>query len=341
MNVNSELLRIYRLSYSKKLYDTGEFMLIKYVLWVILNIFWFRNVIGSVCVDLETCLSVHLNSSELKQLIDQRCALGNWSSKESHNRRITFSHLPKTGGSSVRTFFDKHMKHRMHRMEHEHFILSGHAEPKNIFVTMLREPVSRALSFYNYVHEHTEQPVNTLKNTMWTETFKMEPEEWAMSPRIQSIMAQDPLGFFLRDVVNITDSISKYEPSMLKALPEVPLRNVIKGTLDAFLQYTDTLPAEFQCKQHLEVGFILLKHYEVVGVLEKTEDFYRVLLRRAHFPRTITLEHTRVHENKSKQVISAQQAEVMRQHLQRPLFCGYVLWRIAELISAADMQCAQ
>jgi hypothetical protein len=153
---------------------------------------------------------------------------------------------------------------------------------------------------------------------------------------MQRTLYQDPLGFFLRDIVNISDSITRFNYTKIQELPVVPLKDIVPGTLEVFLSYTSALPEEFQCRQHLEVGFIFLKHYEVVGTLEKLEAFYKIFLRRAH-----VRDHkgSIPHSNKSKFVIPKEDRAVMERNLKRPLFCATVLWRIAGLISDQDMAC--
>jgi hypothetical protein len=292
-----------------------------------------------VCRDMISCLEVHLQNPELLRLLSGRCKLGELSDRQPATRRITFSHLPKAGGSSINLFLNKYAQDRVRLAVHEHFLLSAQAEPDNIFVTMMREPVSRALSFYCYVNDRAHLHKEALINKLWVHTFRAEPVQWSANPFMQRTLYQDPLGFFLRDVTNITDSISKYDYNMIKALPEAPLKDTIPGTLDAFLAYTSALPEEYQCRQHLEVGFIFLKHYEVVGTLEKRADFFRVFLRRAHFPPEVTLNHTDMHENSSKFKLAEKDREAMVENLKRPLYCATVLWRIAGMISEQDVSC--
>jgi hypothetical protein len=202
---------------------------------------------------------------------------------------------------------------------------------------MMREPVSRALSFYAYAKGCPALSKEQQVNKLWATTYTTDPVPWSADPFMQRTLYQDPLGFFLRDIVNISDSITRFDYRKIKALPEVPLKDTIPGTLKDFLNYTYALPEEFQCQQHLEVGFIFLKHYEVVGTLEKLDAFYKILLRRA---RIRDPQGTAPHSNKSKVVISKEDRAVMEANLRRPLYCATVLWRMAGMISDADMSCA-
>ena len=126
------------------------------------------------CNTADECMELHLNNTYLHNMLAQRCNLDILSNTNNQNlsnnriihqtsistntkqhikdRRITFIHLPKTGGSSVRDFLHIHAKHRSRANGHEHFILSSYQEPNNIFATMLRNPLTRAVSFYSYTN---------------------------------------------------------------------------------------------------------------------------------------------------------------------------------------------
>ena len=300
-----------------------------------------RDEIGSAatqtCDTVESCIERHLNNSELATLLSRRCDMEAYTLKQSKNRRITFSHLPKTGGTSVKQLLRFAVNKRTRSIGHEHFVQALRSEPNNLFATMLREPISRAISFYAYVQDFSEFGKDKQINKLMNNTYKVNPLVWSADPFMQRTLAQDPLGFFLANVTNITDSITKFNYPALQKLPPPVLLDVIPGTLTDFLSYTDTLPIKFQCKQHLEVGFILLKHFEVVGTLERRDDFYKTLFRRAHITK---FYNTAFNANPTNYKLNKTTIATMRENLKVPLFCNEVLWRIATMISSVDSKCS-
>jgi hypothetical protein len=289
------------------------------------------------CFDQQTCLAVHLSNAALSWMLNARC---NFEGTASSTRRITFTHIPKAGGESIRDFLAKIANERTKQVSHENVYTSLHDEPDNILITRLREPVSKAISFYKYVNGRKSLTPTLKHNKLWADTFRKPTLEWATDPFIQRTLYQDPLGLFLRDVENITDSIAYFDVGKMRAFPDIKFKEVVPGTLDSFLSYTDTLPAFYQCKQHLEVAFILLKQYEVVGILEKSADFFHVLSRRAVLPRHAE-NGSAIHDNGSTFNLSEAARAVMAAHLEAPLYCGKVLWHIAGMISDADAKCVR
>jgi hypothetical protein len=256
-------------------------------------------------------------------------------------RRITFTHVPKAGGVSVQYFLQEHVNSSRvrHGVMHEHFLVSAAAEPDNLFITMLRDPMALSVSFYTYVNERRFLPRQAETNKLWVATFRRHPTTWSADPFIQKAFPENLLGHFLRDVENITDSISVYDATAMNALPTLQLRDTVPGTLVEVTAYTKQIPVEYQCSQYLEVGFILLKHYEVVGTLEKADYFYRVLEHRAGLPLGASTNATKERMNASTLKMSSVVRAIMEENLRRPLYCATVLWRIVGMISEADMKC--
>lgn len=291
----------------------------------------------TMCHDSPSCLAVHLKSSVLVNMINSRCNLDKLTVNFNSTRRITFTHLPKTGGSSLHVDLAALAgKKRMQFSGHDHFLQTFHDSPDNIFVTMLREPVSRAISYYTYVQQVNRLDADKRKNKLWMSTHRTKAVQWANSSFVQRTLSLDPLSFFLTNVSNLEDNVSRFDYKAIQTLKQTPLNPVVPGTLQEFLNYTYTLPEEYQCVHHLNVAFILLKQYEVVGTLENREDFFRTLYRRAQL---VPSGKEPAVENKSWLVVSAEDKALMREYLTRPLFCGRVLWKIAGMISDADTKC--
>lgn len=120
-------------------------------------------------------------------------------------------------------------------------------------------------------------------------------------------------------------------------LPYTPLQM----SAESFLQYTDYMPDEFRCKKFMEVAWILLRHYAVVGTTERLPLFLRLLQRRImskdpHFLRNATS----VHRNRSNYgKIGAQNVTLLHTLLQDKFYCGRILWKIAGIIANSDEMC--
>ena len=313
------------------------------------------------CNTADECMELHLNNTYLHNMLEQRCNLDILSNTNNHNlpnngiinptsihtntkqhikdRRITFIHLPKTGGSSVRDFLHIHAKHRSRSNGHEHFILSSYQEPNNIFATMLRNPLTRAVSFYSYVNEIPILSKDAILNPLWVNTYKIDPIEWSKSEFIQQTLYTDPLGFFLSNITNITNSITRYNYTIIQKITKPILKTLINGNYNDYIKYIDTMPKQYQCKQHLELNFIFIKHFEIIGILENTIDFYKIFLKRTNLSNNLIKTAIKIHENPSIIKITLNEKERMMENLRNSLFCPILLWKLADLINQADMKC--
>ena len=86
--------------------------------------------------------------------------------------------------------------------------------PFEIFVTLLREPATCALSFYYYVNDREKLPT-WLKapsaypyEHIWRYTFRRDLVEWASTPWVQRTLAQMFLRQFLARIENVTDNVA-------------------------------------------------------------------------------------------------------------------------------------
>jgi hypothetical protein len=156
------------------------------------------------CQDWDSCLHAHLSNPRLLEMLARRCAFHNISQAVASKRRITFTHVPKAGGSSVRYFLHQKVDRMRVRtgIVHEHLLASAAAEPDNLFITMLREPLALSISFYTYVNEQRFLSRQAEANKLWNATFHKYPIPWSADPFIQKAFPENLLGHFLRDVVN-------------------------------------------------------------------------------------------------------------------------------------------
>ena len=315
---------------------------------------------------------VHLNNPALTALLKQRCENGTLIfDLRKKGSKVAFMHIPKAGGSSMREFLAQIVSaEKLRPVNHEHFLTVMSTEPNPFLSIILREPLARSLSFYAYVKSRLKLSKPALKNFMWTTTFKANSSlEWAALPLVHAYVEHSPLEFFDRNFKGLSDCMLDY--SRIRKLPEPREEKAVvkNASLDTFMAYTDDLPAEYQCKEHLKAAFTLLKYFPVVGVLEKLSDFEAVFLRRTGLkappsppPPATANKHTAKniinnginnnnnevsnstirHENKSNGNVKSaviEEYEAIERNLQGALFCPRLLWRIAEAISDADAVC--
>ena len=146
------------------------------------------------CSDLASCAEFHLNNTVLNDMLSRRCDVGKYSAKMSSKaRKVTFIHLPKAGGSSVRKFLADHVRTRLRKVRHEHYLVAASESPKNLLSVMMREPVSRAMSFYSYVRDMPKLHAAGYANKQWVHTFNLtDPVKWSEDPLIQRTLGQEP-----------------------------------------------------------------------------------------------------------------------------------------------------
>ena len=170
-------------------------------------------------------------------------------------------------------------------------------------------------------------------------TYKIDPIEWSNSEFIQQTLYTDPLGFFLSNITNITNSITRYNYTIIQKITKPILKTLINGNYNDYIKYINTIPKQYQCKQHLELNFIFIKHFEIIGILENTIDFYKIFLKRTNLSNNLIKTAIKIHENPSIIKITLNEKERMMENLRNSLFCPILLWKLADLINQADMKC--
>ena len=86
--------------------------------------------------------------------------------------------------------------------------------PFDIYVTLLRDPVQQALSFYHYVNDRSSlppwlhPPSHYPYQHIWRYTFRRGVREWAATEWVQRSLAQLQLRQFLPSIRNVTDNVA-------------------------------------------------------------------------------------------------------------------------------------
>lgn len=297
------------------------------------------NSLEPSCNSSESCVNYHLNHNKFAEFLRWRCKMENESRfRTSQLPFVTVTHLPKTGGSSITKILHNVAKTRS-KVAHQHYIISSTQLPQSLFVTIFREPTSRAVSFYCYVNDRKRAHQDTWDNKLWINTIRKDPVKWSENPFIQRTLALDPLPYFLRHVVNVSDTNAKFDFRSIQQMKDAPLKYKVPYTQKQYLQYLSDIPGKYQCKSHIEVAYILLSQYEVVGILENREDFIRVLFHRASLPQVDLEGALADRSNPCSYKMTEDQREAMRANLYEPFYCSGLLWKIAGAIGTNDRNC--
>ena len=286
----------------------------------------------SRCLDEVSCMNVHLNNAILNNLLVNRCNVST-----SLGQHITFTHFPKTGGSTITAVLRKFAYARYVVRPHEPYFISAARDPNTMFITILRDPMSRAISLFNYINARRKLPPYAVNNRFWNTTFGLHPAAWSTHPYIQQTLYQEDLSFFIPNLKNLSDGVSTF--SFLNH-SRISMDILPSKELQEYLQYTDNIHVKrLQCREHLQVSLTLLKAFAAVGTLEKRDNLLEVIFHRVGIPDDAWSVASKIHMNPAMRKMSSENVTEVRENLKETLYCSMVLWRIADLINTRDLEC--
>mmetsp|Transcript_9181 Transcript_9181/g.15472 ORF Transcript_9181/g.15472 Transcript_9181/m.15472 type:complete len:371 (+) Transcript_9181:161-1273(+) len=312
-----------------------------------------------ICKDDESCFAMHMNNPGFKLVMRDRCNIGNISHLATRN--LTFTHIPKCGGSSLRHLLRKHFSSRFQRIgpglgPHVPFFLSQKKNPANIFFTVMREPTALAISLYNYVNMHKTMPKHLYHDKFWMSTYNRDPIEWTKDKFVRKTLRNQVLRFFTwyskaaksGHIDGRGDFANPHVWREFLRLPEtyntvmdpwVPLSSPLQQD---FINYTQSIPSEYQCTSELKVALILIQRYSAIGVMENYQQFFHILHKRAVLEDVAfdaLMVDSSEKKNPSTNKISAAKIKIVTSNLKGLFFCSRVLWKIAFRISDYDSAC--
>jgi hypothetical protein len=326
-----------------------------------------RNAKQFSCNTPDECFKLHTSSLGLASALKDRCSIGNKTNL--HERNLTFTHIPKCGGSSLRYLLNKHFKSRFQRFRigtnmgpHVPFFLSQKQFPRNIFFTVLREPSALAISLYNYVNMRKSLPQHLTHDKFWKYTFGRDPVEWSMDKFIRKTLQNQVLRFFRWHSRTGADGTGVLRqdfsnPHMWRAFLSLP--ETYNRVLDPWvhldlpegeglergeqmMNQSLFMPEKYRCSSELRAVSILIQRYSAVGVIEKYEQFFHVLHHRARLDdeafHAMMTDSSEI-KNPSQNKISKTNEKLVRGNLHDLFFCSRMLWKVASLISDHDSSC--
>lgn len=311
--------------------------------------------IAMACKDAESCFKMHTKNPTLSLILRDRCSIGNISGLATRN--LTFTHIAKCGGSSLRHLLNKHFKSRFQRIgpstgPHIPFFLSQKKHPSNIFFTVLREPTSLAISLYNYINMRKTLPKHLSHDKFWRTTYNRDPIDWSNDKFIRKTLRNQVLRFFTWYSKSANYESGDFSnPHVWReylSLPEVyntvldPWVPLSTQQQQSFTNYSSTIPTQYRCSSELNAALILIQRYSAVGVMEDYERFFHILHHRAKLNDEAFVSFiadSSEKRNPSTNKISPAKIKIVKNNLNDVLFCSRVLWQLASRISQHDAAC--
>jgi hypothetical protein len=218
--------------------------------------------------------NIYFNSNYLNQILQLRCAFNSsrYESRFSKPVKAQFLHIPKTGGSSIKSFFFVHKQDMLKWCDgtaHKSFLLHesicGKIVSDTIYFTNLREPTSLAVSLFGVIRISDIKP-NSLP--LWTVGLEHKDNftYWISHPEVIETLQKKSLLYL---------NVSKNDLNLMNF---EPVLNRID--IERFLNSTIHAPSDLRCHDHLMAALLLIKRFSVVGSLDHLELFWKLIFRR-------------------------------------------------------------
>lgn len=291
---------------------------------------------------MDSCLALHIDNPIFIKALNQRCEYDNIPNLKT--KSIAFTHLPKVGGTVIKSLLQKSIeKHRFVHREHMPYILTQALFDKSsnfTMITIFRNPIIRALSYYYYITKRQELPNSITQpelQNFWMTTMKMELSEWLNREITKQILIENTLQYFISNIPNPSNVLLTSEKwKKIQYNKNISTKSWINiSQRSDFTSYIVNIPEKYQCKLHLDIVLLLLERYAVVGVYENMTSFWKGVYRRVGVIKQNA--HTFM-ENRNERY-GKKMIQLAFDSLGESLFCEIVLWQLAGKISSKDAEC--
>lgn len=276
---------------------------------------------------------MHFTNPQLLRMLAQRCT--NKDVFMSSSRNISFTHIPKSGGTTVKRIMRDYLPDRYILEFHDPFQVAAKRHPNNLFVTIFREPVERAISLFSYINQRNKLSGNVAKNDMWVRSFRSDPKNWSTDGKVLKALREGVVQYFHPQLYySARKEAYHLEASLLP-------RSALSVGKSSFLQYTKHMPYHTRCTRQMEAAWMLLRSYAVVGTIERFPRFLSMLQKRTgirdeHFLRNASA----VYKNPSSYgKVGAANITILYNNLRGKFYCDTVLWKLADTINEQDLLC--
>ncbi len=295
-------------------------------------------------------------------------------------RLLAFTHIPKCGGSSVVTILSDSVYIGQHPRQprfiipalftHETYgsedFETGH---NRLFSVLLRNPVSRAISLFNYMKGHSSDTNRDVPIWAYTTQPKVTLDKWVKQPGVIKFLKQDMVSWLgTVPFASVDESKQAREKRLKNSLArnnslqalmysEAVARTVLQPNksfpppIDSDSSFPVSeeqlvddvkrlVPDErYQCMPQMKAVLLLIRRYSAVGTLEDMRTFWTVLSARAGLKMPLEAISTAagINTNPSKaQPIRKEFVDVIKSTLAQELTCDVFLWKMAQKIADHD-----
>ena len=290
------------------------------------------------CETAKACENVHMMNEQLLNMLAERCT--HKYNFTSSTKKISLTHIPKSGGSTLNHILTVFMPKRFSKQLHEPFHITAQFEPNNLYITLLREPVGRAISLYNYINQRTKLSGGVKRNSMWRKTFHSDPAVWSTDREIIEYLREDTIAYFNSEIFDNSDRATYYK-RINHIKKDQLLPSVITIPQEEYISYTQHMPPKYQCLPYIKVTWNLMRSYAVIGVVEKYTQFLTLLQQRTLLNNTDFLSKANaMHTNPSNyKKLGDKNKLILYENLKDKFYCDTILWKIAAKINEADLLC--
>ena len=315
------------------------------------------------CSTIDSCMQVHMDNAKQSILFRKRFEYVATRSKtikpKLMRKFVSFMHIPKCAGTFLTKVLKKYSEDSNNDFSfretgHAPFIAIQNMFPEDILLSLVRNPIDQALSFYNYVNGGSWGTWNTLdprvaSSPLWRSTIHIKPKFWGKLKKLREILFYNFVFFFTNKITDIEfymdngvyqhlpfDGILRRISSSGASLKTNPLFATTYDEESEYTRYLKTMniPEEFQCTAHINAVVSAVKHFSVLGVVENINQF-QISLNKM-LGTSMNLTSTDAHNYKSVKILSMKMRATIERNIKELLFCETVLYNTIALVADQD-----
>lgn len=204
-------------------------------------------------------------------------------------RAICFTHIPKSGGTSVQNYMRTHYSDRYDypRPPHEAYkAAEEQTKYTRLFATLFRHPVSRAVSLYHYIKSASLVAAISqnlgMKRLVWQHAHNtsMTFSDWIQDPEVMKLIKRN---YFTSNGLVGKRIRSNFKSEINEPVTrKVKVYNITSATQHFLTALQKGIPdPRFQCSSQMKTLALLVNRYSAVGLLENIAQFWALLSTRA------------------------------------------------------------
>ncbi len=313
------------------------------------------------CVSHSSCNRLHLQHTILDNQImqyRQNYLRSQQNTEQNHTNGMSFIHVPKAAGTFVKRSLrlaSKKANSAFHYYGHAPYVVMNYRYPDDQMVTIVRDPIDKAISLWNYANGFDYLKTLPKKDFLilqnrWKDILSVSPEVYSNSNITKSSAYFDTLFYLTADLDDSSKLVQSklyeqepYMPDLRHALRKegvkpkkafFPLENEQD---DIYMSYIDKyrIPIEFQCRRHIAASLNVMKRFVCIGVVDDMKTFDACISSIFRGKNMSFLNKNGPHYA-SKARMNKEQEKVVRKNLADVLFCETLLVDILRSIGQED-----